>query len=263
MGLCAGGMRVDCDGKGQFYPPSYAWKLRLTFIILGCCMFALCLALAGPGLASVGNTTKSIRKVNRGVNDLTTQGLVIMDSLERVKLNIDGSDVQSILRMVEACPKSKTIVSIDADFDHVNEYIQKSYLEGIRQHIDFIMDGAEHIENAVTTVEETDWIVRMFALFIGGLIIFMICAAGYEWIGSCLYLSALTCMLELFILPTFVIAIICCWIATSALAFAGIFNSGKSRIEMTKVVQDCPCDLTCHSQISVMGICSKVVQREQ
>jgi hypothetical protein len=41
------------------------------------------------------------------------------------------------------------------------------------------------------------------------------------------YLSALRCMLELFILPTFAIAIICCWIATSALAFASIFNSGK------------------------------------
>ena len=227
MGLCAGRMRVDCDGKGQFYPPSYAWKLRLTFIILGCCIFALCLALAGPGLASVGNTTKSIRKVNQDVNDLTTQGLVILDSLERVKLNIDGFDVQSILRNGEACPKSKTVVSIDADFDHVNEYIQKSYLEGIRQHLDFIMDGAELIESAVTTFDENDWIVKMFALFLGGLIIFMICAACYEWSGSCQHLFALTSMLELFILPTFVIAIICCWIATSALAFASIFNAGK------------------------------------
>ena len=34
-------------------------------------------------------------------------------------------------------------------------------------------------------------------------------------------------MLELFILPTFAIAIIFCWIATSALAFASIFSSGK------------------------------------
>ena len=251
MGLCAGRMRVECDGKGQFYPPSYAWKLRLTFIILGCCTFLLCLTLAGPGLASILTTSVSLRRLNRDVNDLTTQGLVIMDSLERVKLNIDGSDVP-LLRLVEdACPKSKTIVSIDADFVHVSENIQKSYLEGIRQKIDFIMDGTEHIEKAVTTFEENVWIVRMFALFLGGLIIFMICAACYEWSGSCQYLFALKCMLELFILPTFVIAIICCWIATSALAFASIFNSGKSRIGKTLVVQDCPCDLTCHSQISV------------
>ena len=191
------------------------------------------MALIGPGLGLVGNTTKSIRKVDRDVNDLTTQGLVILDSLERVKRNIDGSDVLSIPRMEEACPKSNIIVSIDADFDHVNEYIQKSYLERIRQHIDFIIDETEHIEKAVTTFEENDWIVKMFALFLGGLIIFMIFAAFYEWSGSCQYLFALTCMLELFILPTFVLAIACCWVATSALAFASIFNSGKSRMEET------------------------------
>jgi hypothetical protein len=196
-------------------------------------MFALCLALAGPGLASVGNTTKSIRKVNRDVNDLTTQGLVIMDSLERVKRNIDGLDVQSILRNGEACPNLAKFLSvssvqgIDEDFDHLKEQIHKIDSEGIRQAIDFIMDGAEHIENAVTTVEDNDWIVRMFALFLGGLIIFMICAAGYEWSGRCHCLSAQTCISELFILPTFAIAIIFCWIATSALAFASISNAGK------------------------------------
>ena len=234
MGLCAGRMRVDCDGKGQFYPPSYAWKLRLTFIILGCCIFALCLALAGPGLASVGNTTKSIRKVNQDVNDLTTQGLVILDSLERVKLNIDGLDVQSILRNGEACPNLAKFLSvssvqgIDEDFDHLKEQIHKIDSEGIRQAIDFIMDGTEDIETAVTNIEEKDWILRMFLLVLSLMTCFMIFAACYEWSGRCHCLSALTCISELFILPTFAIAIICCWIATSALAFASISNAGKA-----------------------------------
>jgi hypothetical protein len=60
----------------------------------------------------------------------------------------------------------------------------------------------------------------------------MIFAACYEWSGRCHCLSALTCISELFILPTFAIAIICCWIATSALAFASISNAGKDRLDM-------------------------------
>ena len=200
-------------------------------------MFVLCMALAGPGLASVVNTTKSVRKVNRDVNDLTTQGLVIMDSLERVKRNIDGLDLLSILRNGEACPNWKylskflsisSIQGIDEDFDHLKEQMQKIDSEGIRQAINFIMDGTEHIGTAVTNIEENDWIVRMFLLGLSLMTCFMIFAACYEWSGRCHCLSALAFMLEFFILPTFVLAIICCWIATSALAFASISNAGKA-----------------------------------
>ena len=69
-----------------------ARKLRCAFIIFGCCMFVLCMALAGPGLASVVNTTKSVRKLRRDVNDLTTQGLVILDSLESDADGDGGND---------------------------------------------------------------------------------------------------------------------------------------------------------------------------
>jgi hypothetical protein len=156
-----------------------------------------------------------------------------LDSLERVKLNIDGLDVQSILRNGEACPNLAKFLSvssvqgIDEDFDHLKEQIHKINSEGIRQAIDFIMDGTEDIETAVTNIEENDWILRMFLLVLSLMTCFMIFAACYEWSGRCHCLSALTCISELFILPTFAIAIICCWIATSALAFASIFNSGK------------------------------------
>ena len=228
MGHCAGRVLVKCDEKGQFRPPSYVWKLRCTFILFGCCMFGLCMALVGPGLASIETTSASMRKLSRDVNDLITQGLVIMDSVERVKRNINGSDVQSMLKVGEACPKSEAILRIDRDFDLMNGYIQQIYLEEIRQHIDFIVDGTDHIETAVISVEENDWIVKMFVLILGVLIFFMIFAACSAWSGIYRYLSALTCMLELLILPTFVLAIICCWIATSALAFASISNAGKT-----------------------------------
>ncbi len=271
VGLCAGRMRVECDEKGQFRPPSYSWKLRFTFVVVGCCMFLLCMTLAGPGLASIRKASKSIRQVSRDVSDLTTQGLIIMDSLERVKWNIDGLDVKSILRG-ETCPKStyltkilstSSIQGIEEDFDHLKKQIQSIDLEGIRRHIDFITDGTEHIETAVTTFEENDWVVRMFVVVLGGLIIFMIFATFSEWSGRCHCLSALTCMLELFILPTFVLAIACCCLATSALAFASIANSGKAGNLKDNECLDCPCDLTYYLQISVQGIFSKVVQLEQ
>ena len=239
MGLCAGRMRVKCDEMGQFRPPSYAWKLRLTFIIFGCWLILFCMALAGPGLASIKTTSVSLRRLNRDVNDLTTQGMLILESVKRVKWNIDEFDVPLLRLVEEACPNlennrfisdeslGSSIKVLEKEFNQLREEIQYIDSEGIRQKIDFIMDGTEHIESAVTTFEENDWIVRMFALGLGGLTVFMIFAALSAWNGMCRYLSALTCMLELFILPTFAIAIICCWIATSALAFASIFNSGK------------------------------------
>ena len=239
MGLCAGRMRVDCDEKGHFRPPSIAWKLRLTFIIFGCWLILFCMALAGPGLASIKTTSVSVRKLNRDVNDLTTQGILILESVKRVKWNIDEFDVPLLRLAKEACPNLEnnrfisdeslrsSIKVLEKEFNQLKEEIKYIDSEGIRQHIDFIMDGAEHIESAVSTFEENDWIVRMFALFLGGLTVFMITAAFSAWNGMYRYLSALRCMLELFILPTFAIAIICCWIATSALAFASIFNSGK------------------------------------
>ena len=240
MGLCAGRVLVKCDEKGQFRPPPYVWKLRCTFILFGYCMFVLCMTLVGPGLASIKTTSATLRKLSRDVNDLTTQGLLILDSVQRVKWNIDELDVHSMLRVEEACPtlenstfilnnsSRSSIDSLEKKFIQLKEQIQNTDLEKIRQHIDFIMDGTEHIETAATTFEENDWIVKMFVLFLGVLIFFMIFAACSAWSGIHRYLSGLTCMLELLILPTFVLAIICCWIATSALAFVSISNAGKS-----------------------------------
>ncbi|KAL3804269.1 hypothetical protein ACHAW5_005867 [Stephanodiscus triporus] len=234
VGLCAGRVLVKCDEKGQFRPPPYVWKLRCTFILFGCCMFGLCMTLVGPGLASIKTTSVTIRKLSRDVDDLMTQGLVILDSVERVKRNIDGLDVQSMLKAGEACPTLKdmneilsasSIQDIDEKFDRLKEQIQNTDLEKIRQHIDLIMDGTEHIETAATTFEENDWIVKMFVLFLGVLVFFMIFAACSAWSGRCQSLSALTCTSEFIFLPTFVLAIVCCWIATSALAFVSISNA--------------------------------------
>jgi hypothetical protein len=240
VGLCAGRMRVECDEKGRFKLPSYAWKLRFTCIIFGGWIILFCLALAGPGLASVKATSVSIRMLNRDVNDLTTQGMLILDSIKRVKWNIGEMDVQSILMVEKACPNlaNNTFISdqslrspinaLQNGFSQLSEELEYINLEEIRQHIDYIVDGTEHIETAVTAIDENDWIVRMFALVLSGLTVFMIFAACSACIGIYRYLSALTCMLQLLILPTFAIAIICSWIATSALAFASIFNSGES-----------------------------------
>ena len=203
-------------------------------------MFGLCMTLVGPGLASIKTTSATLRKLSRDVNDLTTQGLLILDSVQRVKWNIDELDVHSMLRVEEACPtlenstfilnnsSRSSIDSLEKKFIQLKEQIQNTDLEKIRQHIDFIMDGTEHIETAATTFEENDWIVKMFVLFLGVLVFFMIFAACSAWSGRCQSLSALTCTSEFIFLPTFVLAIVCCWIATSALAFVSISNAGKS-----------------------------------
>jgi hypothetical protein len=211
-------------------------------------MCVLCTTLAGPGLASTKTTSNSIRKLSRDVNDLIAQGMLILDSVERVKWGIDKLDVQSILMVGEACPNStymsgilsvSTIKGIDEDFDRVKLQIQNIDLEGIRRYIDFVVDGTDHAEIAVTTFEENDWIVKMFLLVLGGLTLFTILGACSSWSGVYRYIPALTCMLDTFILPTFVLANICCWVAASALVFASIFNSGKCANIETKGNKTC------------------------
>lgn len=234
VGLCAGRIHVDCDEKGRFIKqPTNVWKIRVAFIIAGCWMFLCLTALIGPGLQSIKNTSVSIRKLNQNTNDVATQGMLILDQVQRAKWNIDELDVQSLPMMVKkTCPKSKSVIKIDAKFDQLEEVIQEVDIEEIRQHIDIVMNGNMLIETAVNFVEEYDWIIKMFTLVLGVLTFFMIFASFSAWSDMYRYLSVLTAMMNLFILPLFVLAIMCCWIVSSALAVAGISNAGTFAIIM-------------------------------
>ena len=198
-------------------------------------MLLLCRVLVGPGLSSISYTVDSVRYLNRDVNDLATQGLLIVDSVKRVKWNIDELDVDSILQIDGACPnfKNNTFTSnmerLDKEFDQLRQFVQNSDIGGIKQHVDVVLNGTDSVDQAVTTVEENDWIVKLFALFLGGSTIFMILAASITLTGRCQCLRALKCMSELIILPMFVVGIVGSWFAVSALAFANIPIAGKSK----------------------------------
>ena len=239
VGLCAGQTRVISDSKGQFHIPSYIWQLRITFMVFGILMILLNVGLVGPGLSSISNTSISTRKLNRNVRDLITQGLLIMDQVKRVKWNLNDLDVDSILNVEESCPnlENNTFISdksirqslngIDKEFEQLQVYLEMSDLESIYGHVDYLVEGTETIDNAMTTIEKNDWIVRMFALVLSVLSFFMIFASCASLVGKCFYLPALKCMTVVFILPMFIIGIIGSWIATSALAFASVSNAGK------------------------------------
>lgn len=242
VGLCAGRVQVVADKKGQFHPPTYLWKFRCCFIALGCIMCLLGVALVGPGLHSLETTSMSTRNLNRDVKELITQGLLIMDKVKRVKWNMDTMDVEAVLHVKDVCPNFKnstfasdkklrsSINGLTSEFDEINEYLEETDgLEAIREHIDLIMDGTEYVETAVTTAENNDWIVRMYALVLNGLVIFMILAAASS--GRKCNLPALSCMSEFFILPLFVLAIAGSWFATAVLAFASVSNAGKLKPE--------------------------------
>lgn len=237
-GLCAGRLRITADSKGKFRTPPYLWALRCTFMAFGCCMMLLCVALVGPGLSSLGATSVSTRKINRDIKDMITQGLLIMDSVKRVRWNIEKLDVESILNVEGACPNLEkntfvtdrtfrsSVEGMSREFDQLEEYIDGNNLEGMREQIDRILDGADYIDDAVTTFEKNDWTVRMFALVLSVLAFFLTFASCTALGGKC-SLPALTCMSELFILPLFVLAVMCSWFGTAALAFASITNAGE------------------------------------
>ncbi len=182
----------------------------------------------------------STRNLNRDVKDVVTQGLLLIDSVKRVRWNMDTLDVEAILHVKDACPNFQnstfmtdkklrsSINGLTNEFDEINEYLEQTDgLDEMREHIDLITDGTEFIEVAVTTAEKNDWIIRMYSLVLNGLVIFMILSAALSGRKCHLNLPALRCMSEFFILPLFVLAIACSWFATSVLAFASVSNAGK------------------------------------
>ncbi len=235
VGMFAGRVRVESDEKGPFRPPTFLWKLRCTFVLFGACMLLLCRALVGPGLSSIDYTVDSVRNLNRDVQDLSSQGLLIVDSVKRVKWNIDEVDIDSILRLDKACPNFKNntftsnIEQLDKEFIQLRLFVEKIDVDIVKQQFDVIMNGTDSVDRAVTKVEENDWTVKFFALFLSGLTIFMILAACITLTGRCQRLRALKCMSELIILPMFVLTIIGSWVAISGLAFATIPIAGESK----------------------------------
>jgi hypothetical protein len=238
VGLCAGRVQVECDEKGQFIkqPTCYIRKIRVAFIFFGLCMMSLCLALAGPGLASITNTSTSMRNLIYDADEFLTHGLVIMDKLQRVKKNIGGLDLEKLLMFEEQCPRKRhettllsasSIRSIDEDFELLQRQLLSFDIQAMRQQIDVFMNGTESIENAVNGFEKNDWIVKMAILFFWVMTLFMIIQSCLAWSGGCQYLSKLRDSSEYIILPLFTVGIACCWIVTAAIAFAGIINAGK------------------------------------
>ena len=225
VGLCAGRMYVDCDEKGQFIKrPTYLRKIRVIFIFFGLCMLYLCIALAGPGLASITNTSSSMRRLIFDTDRLIARGLEIMTSAESAKLGINnGLDILSMLSIDKTFPIPEVIVNMARQLQNIN-------FGEIRKQLYVTMDGFEQIEKILIRFEENDWIVKMVILFFGVITFFMIIQSCLAWNGECRYLSKLRVTSEYIILPLFSVGIACCWIATAALAFAGIINAGKFKL---------------------------------
>lgn len=242
VGLCAGRVH-DTSYRSEswsFRQPSYVWKLRCSFITIGLGMIILCAVLAGPGMTNIATTLNSVRNSNVYVQDLIAEGLMILDSVERVKRNIEPLDVSSMMNIEAACPSfqtnlfipvdslKSTITAADKEFKELKQMLQLSDFEAIRQLIDTIWTATEHIDTAATIVGKHDWIVKMFALCLGGLTFFMILRTILTLTCSHKYPSV-TAMTELFFLPLFVEAMVIIWVATSAMTILSIPNAGKSK----------------------------------
>lgn len=240
-GYLSGRVRVKSDEKGRFQPPSYLWKLRCFFMLLGCSMILCTLALVGPGMRSIQSTTFSARKLNREISDILTQGILIIDSVARAQTNIEKLDIDMLLQVEDACPvfgnnTNNTFVSDETMSTSLSKIEQefeglKDYLEGdtnfvkIGDQIREIMEGSEYLDKAATFVEKNDWAVRMFALILGGIIFFMLLSSFCSLCGKTP--PALKFMDMFLILPVFVILIVGSWLTTSFLAVVAISNAGK------------------------------------
>eukprot|EP00804_Cyclotella_cryptica_P005769 CCRYP_000093-RB/>CCRYP_000093-RB protein AED:0.06 eAED:0.06 QI:617/1/1/1/1/0.85/7/102/667 len=235
VGFLAGRVRVTSDEKGDFYTPRHLSKLRCFFILLGCGIILCNVAIIGPGLNSMQDATLSTRKLTRDVDDLATQGLLIMDGVSNAERNINKLDMESLLRVEEACPNlagnvflndkklKSSIATLESAFNNLQSYVDGSDFEDIRQSIDMIMEGTSNVDALVTEVEMNDWIVKMFVLFLNALVCFMIVTTLVSLSGR--YLEPLKFITMMLVFPAFVILISSSWIAAAFISFLGISNA--------------------------------------
>lgn len=236
VGFLSGRMHLQPDKKGRFRPPLYLWKLRYTFMLLGCCIIACALMLAMPATKSVLNASKSSQRIHREMKDLSDQGLLIVADLSRVKKNVDALDVRSILQVEKLCPDYKTFLAseeslneslqlISNEFDDVHNLLEGFDFESVRNSIDFVNAGTDHIDTAATVVQDNDWMVKMYALVLNVMVVFMLLAASEILDKDASINPALQMMVNVFIFPVFVICVVIAVFTTVLLAVVGTANS--------------------------------------
>jgi len=236
IGFLSGRMHLQPDKKGRFRPPLYLWKLRYTFMFLGCFIIACALMLAMPATKSVLKVSKSSQKIHREIKDLTDQGLLIVADLSRVKRNVDALDVRSILQVEKLCPDYKTFLSTDESLNATLQQIQNEFddvhnmLEGfdftsLRNSIDFVNTGTDHIETAARVVQDNDWLVKMYVLVLNVMVVFMLLAASEILDKEARINPALQMMVNVFIFPVFVSCVVLAVISAVLLAVVGTANS--------------------------------------
>ena len=237
VGLLAGRVRVTSDDKGDFYIPKHLCILRLFYIMLGIGIIFCNVAIVGPGLHSVEDATLSIRKLTRRVDDLATQGLLIMDGVSSAERNIHELDIESLLNLQDACPNlegnefindkklKSSIASLDTAFDKFREFVDGNEFEYIRENIDMVMDGTSNVDEFVTSVEVNDWIVKMSVLILNALVGFMIITTLVSLSGT--YLEPLKMITMILIFPAFIILVCSSWIGAAFVSIIGVSNAGK------------------------------------
>jgi len=255
VGLLAGRVRVVSDDKGDFYVPRHLWKLRVFYVML-CVGIILCnMAIIGPGLRSVETATLSTRKLTREIDDLATQGLLIMDGVSRAEHNIEKLNIASFLNFEDACPNLagntfindekliSSIASLTLVFNNLEEYVDGSEFEDIRESIDMVMDSTSNIDEIVTRVEMNDWTVKMSLLFLNALVGFMIITTLVSLSGT--YFGPLKFVTMILVLPAFVVIVCACWIGAAFISIFGTSNAGKPLLVKLFFIKIAHGKLTC------------------
>ena len=236
IGFLSGRMHLQPDMKGRFRPPLYLWKLRYTFIFLGCAIIGSALMLAMPATRSVVNAARSSQKIHREIKGLTDQGLLIVADLSRVKKNVNALNVQSLLQVENLCPDYANFLSSDKklneslqlitdEFDEVNDLLEGFDFESVRDGIDFVNTGINQIDKAANIAQDNDWMVKMYVLVLLVMVLFMLLAATEIIEKDAKISPALQMMVSVFIFPVFVICVVIAVITAVLIGVMGTANS--------------------------------------
>ena len=239
VGFLAGRVRVLCDERGKPKHTTDTWPLRVSFMILCCIMIMLGFALVGPGLQSLSRTSTSTRKLNRDVKDVGVQSLLILDTVRRVRWNIEDLNVSELAEAARNCPNAQnntfttdgkirdTIANVDREFEEMKRYLNETDFESVKSHVHAVLDGTESVDEALTSFEKNDWMVRMFIMAFDVSIVFMFLAACASLSGKMRAFPALRCMTMMIFLPIFAVSVACFWVAAITLGIGSMANAGE------------------------------------
>ncbi|CAB9498385.1 expressed unknown protein [Seminavis robusta] len=249
VGCAGGGKTLDVAKMRKAKIPRHirrkqilrAWRIQLAFLSLSMLIPIMTLLMTRNGLAPFINSLDEISSINDEVEAVAFHGISIAEELQAARRNLANVTTQQQqqgymdLDWESSCPNfhnSSTMLAL-APISTIQKYID-SGLEEVKAFIDYYaMDAhialtrvvrmSDRVKLSIEWIYDSDWLLKFFLLTINvvnGFFLFGVFLSKQDVVNY-----KMQRFLSLWIIPIFVVLLMCCAVLACAFGMAVMFNA--------------------------------------